>query len=75
MPQQEEGIVAKQLESIWKPDDKSGSWLKCKPDYIHMNEVGGSTAPQGLGGTRRGVQGAGLLVSQQQCSCCQTRNV
>lgn len=36
---QEEGIVAKQLESPWKADDKSGTWLKLKPDYFHMQEV------------------------------------
>lgn len=36
---QEEGIVAKQLESQWKADDKSGTWLKLKPDYFHMQEV------------------------------------
>jgi ATP-dependent DNA ligase len=36
---QEEGIVAKQLDSLWKADDKSGTWLKLKPDYFHMQEV------------------------------------
>lgn len=36
---QEEGIVAKQLDSAWKADDKSGTWLKLKPDYFHMQEV------------------------------------
>jgi hypothetical protein len=24
---------------MWKPDDKSGSWAKLKPDYFHMQEV------------------------------------
>jgi ATP-dependent DNA ligase len=36
---QEEGIVAKQLETPWKADDKSGAWLKLKPDYFDMQEV------------------------------------
>jgi hypothetical protein len=38
---QEEGIVAKQLDSPWKADDKSGAWLKLKPDYFDMQEVKG----------------------------------
>jgi hypothetical protein len=31
--------VAKQLDSPWTPDDRSGSWLKLKPDYFHLQEV------------------------------------
>jgi hypothetical protein len=30
-----EGIILKDLESKWEPGDRSGKWLKLKPDYIH----------------------------------------
>jgi ATP-dependent DNA ligase len=33
---QEEGIVLKQPGSRWRPNDRSGAWLKLKPDYIHV---------------------------------------
>lgn len=31
----DEGIVLKDLGSKWEPGDRSGKWLKLKPDYIH----------------------------------------
>lgn len=31
----DEGIVLKDLSSKWDPGDRSGKWLKLKPDYIH----------------------------------------
>ncbi|KAG0463169.1 hypothetical protein HPP92_021645 [Vanilla planifolia] len=31
----DEGIVLKDLSSCWEPGDRSGKWLKLKPDYIH----------------------------------------
>ncbi|OAY80518.1 DNA ligase 4 [Ananas comosus] len=31
----DEGIVLKDLDSKWEPSDRSGKWLKLKPDYIH----------------------------------------
>jgi len=31
----DEGIVLKDLDSKWEPGDRSGKWLKLKPDYIH----------------------------------------
>ncbi|KAJ3693458.1 hypothetical protein LUZ60_008938 [Juncus effusus] len=31
----DEGIVLKDLNSKWEPGDRSGKWLKLKPDYIH----------------------------------------
>ncbi|OUZ99204.1 BRCT domain [Macleaya cordata] len=31
----DEGIVLKDLGSKWEPSDRSGKWLKLKPDYIH----------------------------------------
>ncbi|KAJ3698473.1 hypothetical protein LUZ61_002178 [Rhynchospora tenuis] len=31
----DEGIVVKDLGSKWEPGDRSGKWLKLKPDYIH----------------------------------------
>lgn len=30
----DEGIVLKDLGSKWEPSDRSGKWLKLKPDYI-----------------------------------------
>ncbi|WOK95000.1 DNA ligase 4 isoform X2 [Canna indica] len=31
----DEGIVVKDLGSKWEPSDRSGKWMKLKPDYIH----------------------------------------
>ena len=31
----DEGIILKDLGSKWEPSDRSGKWLKLKPDYIH----------------------------------------
>lgn len=36
---QEEGIVVKALDSLWRLNDRSGSWLKLKPDYLSNHEV------------------------------------
>lgn len=36
---QEEGIVLKALDSQWRLNDRSGSWLKLKPDYLSDHEV------------------------------------
>lgn len=33
-PVRDEGIVLKDLGSKWEPSDRSGKWLKLKPDYI-----------------------------------------
>lgn len=30
----DEGIVLKDLTSKWEPSDRSGKWLKLKPDYV-----------------------------------------
>lgn len=30
----DEGIVLKDLNSKWEPGDRSGKWLKLKPEYI-----------------------------------------
>lgn len=30
----DEGIVLKDLGSKWEPSDRSGKWLKLKPEYI-----------------------------------------
>jgi hypothetical protein len=35
---QEEGIVVKALDSQWRVNDRSNSWVKLKPDYV--NQVG-----------------------------------
>lgn len=33
----DEGIVVKDLSSKWEPSDRSGKWLKLKPEYIHAS--------------------------------------
>lgn len=59
----EEGIVLKDLDSKWEPGDRSGKWLKLKPDYIHAGTdldviiVGGY-----YGSGRRGGEVAQFLV-------------
>ncbi|KAG5594746.1 hypothetical protein H5410_035978 [Solanum commersonii] len=30
----DEGVVLKDLTSKWEPSDRSGKWLKLKPDYV-----------------------------------------
>lgn len=30
----DEGIILKDLGSKWEPSDRSGKWLKMKPEYI-----------------------------------------
>uniref|UniRef100_A0A0A9BLA4 DNA ligase IV n=1 Tax=Arundo donax TaxID=35708 RepID=A0A0A9BLA4_ARUDO len=59
----EEGIVLKDLESKWEPGDRSGKWLKLKPDYIQAGAdldviiIGGY-----YGSGRRGGEVAQFLV-------------
>ncbi|TVU15844.1 hypothetical protein EJB05_39385, partial [Eragrostis curvula] len=59
----EEGIVLKDLDSKWEPGDRSGKWLKLKPDYIHAGAdldvliIGGY-----YGSGRRGGEVAQFLV-------------
>jgi hypothetical protein len=37
---QEEGVILKNPESEWKPDDRRlGSWVKLKPEYTRNYEV------------------------------------
>lgn len=33
----DEGIILKDLSSKWEPGDRSGKWLKLKPDYIRAS--------------------------------------
>ncbi|KAI3811462.1 hypothetical protein L1987_21186 [Smallanthus sonchifolius] len=59
----DEGIVLKDLESKWEPSDRSGKWLKLKPDYVRAGSdldvliIGGY-----YGSGRRGGQVAQFLV-------------
>uniref|UniRef100_A0A0E0DI11 DNA ligase n=1 Tax=Oryza meridionalis TaxID=40149 RepID=A0A0E0DI11_9ORYZ len=59
----DEGIILKNLESKWEPGDRSGKWLKLKPDYIHAGAdldviiIGGY-----YGSGRRGGEVAQFLV-------------
>lgn len=34
-----EGVVVKNLSSQWIPNDRSNSWLKIKPDYLHKHDL------------------------------------
>ncbi|CAN1326568.1 DNA ligase 4 [Linum perenne] len=59
----DEGIVLKDLASKWEPGDRSGKWLKLKPDYIRAGSdldvliIGGY-----YGSGRRGGEVAQFLV-------------
>ncbi|KAL6559046.1 DNA ligase (ATP) [Orobanche hederae] len=59
----DEGIVLKDLGSKWEPSDRSGKWLKLKPDYVQAGSdldvlvIGGY-----YGSGRRGGEVAQFLV-------------
>ncbi|XP_022857520.1 DNA ligase 4 isoform X3 [Olea europaea var. sylvestris] len=59
----DEGIVLKDLSSKWEPSDRSGKWLKLKPEYIRAGSdldvliIGGY-----YGSGRRGGEVAQFLV-------------
>ncbi|KAL0374698.1 UNVERIFIED_CONTAM: DNA ligase 4 [Sesamum radiatum] len=59
----DEGIVLKDLNSKWEPSDRSGKWLKLKPEYIRAGSdldvliIGGY-----YGSGRRGGEVAQFLV-------------
>lgn len=59
----DEGIVLKDLGSKWEPGDRSGKWLKVKPDYVRAGSdldvlvIGGY-----YGSGRRGGEVAQFLV-------------
>ncbi|KAK9099774.1 hypothetical protein Scep_023204 [Stephania cephalantha] len=69
----DEGIVLKDLGSKWDPGDRSGKWLKLKPDYIHPGSdldvliIGGY-----YGSGRRGGQVAQFLVGLAEQSAPDT---
>ncbi|ANM71015.1 DNA ligase IV [Arabidopsis thaliana] len=60
----DEGIVLKDLESKWEPGDRSGKWMKLKPEYIRAGAdldvliIGGY-----YGSGRRGGEVAQFLVA------------
>ncbi|CAA6662353.1 unnamed protein product [Spirodela intermedia] len=65
----DEGIILKDLGSKWEPSDRSGKWLKLKPDYIHAGAdldvliIGGY-----FGSGRRGGQVAQFLMGLSDSS-------
>ncbi|XP_021893120.1 DNA ligase 4, partial [Carica papaya] len=65
----DEGIVIKDLGSKWEPSDRSGKWLKLKPDYIRAGSdldaliIGGY-----YGSGRRGGEVAQFLVGLAESS-------
>lgn len=34
-----EGVVVKNLNSQWLPNDRSDAWLKIKPDYLRKHDL------------------------------------
>ncbi|KAK8515564.1 hypothetical protein V6N12_075601 [Hibiscus sabdariffa] len=60
----DEGVVIKDLSSKWEPSDRSGKWLKLKPDYVRAGSdldvliIGGY-----YGSGRRGGEVAQFLVA------------
>ncbi|XP_078439017.1 DNA ligase IV [Wolffia australiana] len=60
----DEGVILKDLGSKWEPSDRSGKWLKLKPDYIHAGAdldvliIGGY-----FGSGRRGGQVSQFLMA------------
>lgn len=70
----DEGIVLKDLGSKWEPSDRSGKWLKLKPDYIHSGSdldvliIGGY-----YGSGRRGGEVAQFLVGLAERPAPNTR--
>eukprot|EP00850_Spirogloea_muscicola_P019235 SM000186S04153 [mRNA] locus=s186:138690:147447:- [translate_table: standard] len=52
----DEGVVLKDMESKWEPGDRSGKWLKIKPDYVNVESdldaliIGGNYGKGGRGG-------------------------
>lgn len=69
----DEGIVLKDLGSKWEPSDRSGKWLKLKPEYIRAGSdldvliIGGY-----FGSGRRGGQVAQFLVGLAERSAPNT---
>ncbi|GLC37312.1 hypothetical protein PLESTM_000567400 [Pleodorina starrii] len=64
LARQEEGIVVKALDSPYKLNDRSGSWLKIKPDYVDSGEFDTVVigAMWGTGGRRGGRLSEYLLA-------------
>eukprot|EP00850_Spirogloea_muscicola_P001679 SM000006S19444 [mRNA] locus=s6:741041:749189:- [translate_table: standard] len=52
----DEGVLLKDMESKWEPGDRSGKWLKIKPDYVNVESdldaliIGGYYGKGGRGG-------------------------
>ncbi|XP_028079718.1 DNA ligase 4 isoform X2 [Camellia sinensis] len=69
----DEGIVLKDLGSKWEPSDRSGKWLKLKPDYVRAGSdldvliIGGY-----YGSGRRGGEVAQFLVGLAEHSTSNT---
>ncbi|KAK4414850.1 DNA ligase 4 [Sesamum alatum] len=69
----DEGIVLKDLNSKWEPSDRSGKWLKLKPEYIRAGSdldvliIGGY-----YGSGRRGGEVAQFLVGLAERSASNT---
>ncbi|CAK9179015.1 unnamed protein product, partial [Ilex paraguariensis] len=65
----DEGIVLKDFGSKWEPSDRSGKWLKLKPEYIRAGSdldaliIGGY-----YGSGRRGGEVAQFLLGLAECS-------
>lgn len=59
----DEGIVIKDLDSKWEPTDRSGKWIKLKPDYVHAeSELDALIIGCYLGSGRRGGEVGQFLL-------------
>ncbi|KAF8065480.1 LIG4 [Scenedesmus sp. PABB004] len=82
----DEGIVVKALDAPWRPDDRSGVWVKMKPDYVELSQeidaliIGVYLGEGGRGGQLSefllglreggGLGGAGGAEPVRWCSFC-----
>ena len=57
----EEGIIVKDLGSVWAPGDRRGTWVKLKPDYVHNSEIDAVIIAGCHGAGRRG---GGEMISE-----------
>ncbi|EFJ24951.1 hypothetical protein SELMODRAFT_414166 [Selaginella moellendorffii] len=58
----EEGIVVKDFDSKWEPGDRSGKWMKLKPDYVKESEMDVLIIGGYYGSGRRGGDVAQFLL-------------
>eukprot|EP00252_Welwitschia_mirabilis_P019931 TRINITY_DN4748_c0_g2_i1.p1 TRINITY_DN4748_c0_g2~~TRINITY_DN4748_c0_g2_i1.p1 ORF type:complete len:1164 (+),score=257.65 TRINITY_DN4748_c0_g2_i1:141-3632(+) len=59
----DEGIILKDLDSKWEPSDRSGKWIKLKPDYVNAgSDIDALIIGGYFGSGRRGGEVAQFLL-------------